>query len=856
MSNTVANKKTEKKTITICLAGNPNSGKTTIFNALTGLNQKVGNYSGVTVEKKQGGFTYNDNKINVIDLPGTYSLSAYSMEEIIARDFIITEKPDLVVDIVDSTNLERSLYLAVQLKELGIPLIIALNMSDMAEKQNLKFDVNQLETLFGAKFVKTIGTKKSSLEDLKKAIVSFSNEKTKFNNVEITHGDYVEKSIDMLSAKIKDVVSLDKLYPVKWLALKVLEQDEKVLEILDDVSQTDKQSILNIYNQEKEKIAKEYNEEPETVIAEGRYAFINGLLKECTISTLETRKSITDKIDKIILNRVLGLPIFLLIMYGIFYVSVDLASPLIDYVDGLFGSLGEAVKAGMGEGILRDLITEGIIGGVGGVMVFVPQILILFLCISILEGTGYLARAAFVIDKLMHKVGLHGKSFIPMLIGFGCTVPAIMATRTLENENDRKTTMLASTFMSCGARLPVYVLITGALFSARVASSVIFAIYLIGIAVGILTAKLLKKFVYKSQAAPLVMELPPYRVPTLNNVIRHMGEKAWMYLKRAGTIILGVAIVFWFLTSFPKISEKQEAVFTNKITNVKNTYNDKFFSIYQKFDTSAETKTEKTDFSKAVEANQNYKSTFLKIDKVNKDFKNAVKKGKLSDNSAAYKTLAAKRDEKLHVIKQENPVYYNAVVEYLKLKSAKKETIAGINLEKVSFEKRNSFAGRIGNFIAPVFAPMGVDDWKIGISLIAGFAAKEVFVGTLGTVYAVGEEEDEESVSLRQRILKDPLFLSRKPISKDLVAKTGGKYHLINDKSKKVVLVNGKFYRPNLLVAFALMIFVLLYLPCMAVVGVYVKEAGWKSTWFMLAYTTVVAWGISTLVYQIGRLFT
>ena len=467
----------DKRVITVCLMGNPNSGKTTIFNNLTGSRQRVGNYPGVTVEKVEGWCEHRGVRIRFVDLPGTYSLNAYSIDQIIARDYIIENNPDIVIDVVDASNIERNLYLATQLKELEVPLVIALNMSDMLEKKGQFIDLEKLSWLFGAKFIKTIGHKKEGMDDLLDLVIDIVEGKKEIKHSSIQYGSEVEEEIEKIVPIINNL-PLDEIGKNRWIAVKLLENDENVIKkITDNGADSDLKLLMSAVKSRKH-LKTVYGRSCDSIITDERYGFINGALKESAERIRPSKIAVSDSIDNIILNRVLGLPIFAIIMFLIFFVSVDLSAPLIDFVESIFTSLSDFAKANIPKGNLQSLITDGIIGGVGGVMTFVPQIMIMFLCIALMEATGYMSRAAFVIDRLMHKLGLHGKSFIPMLIGFGCNVPGLMAARTLENRKDRLTTMLATTFMSCGARFPVYLLITGALFSRRYGSWVIFSIYI------------------------------------------------------------------------------------------------------------------------------------------------------------------------------------------------------------------------------------------------------------------------------------------------------------------------------------------------------------------------------------------
>ncbi|MCX7966528.1 MAG: ferrous iron transport protein B, partial [Syntrophorhabdaceae bacterium] len=543
------------KSITIALAGNPNSGKTTIFNRLTGAHQHVGNYPGVTVEIRQGQFKHNDFEIKVVDLPGIYSLTAYSPDEVLARDFIIEEKPDMVVNIIDSSNLERNLYLTVQLMEMDVPLILVFNMSDEAYKKGYKFDMEKFSYFFDAPIVETVGHRGYGIEALKDVIVDNASKGYKNKNARfLVYGDELEKEIERLKNIIEKSLYFNK-YNTRWLAIKVLENDIDIIKKLDSpdiVIQKEKSTI---------RIEGLFREPPEIVIAEKRYGFISGICQRAVRSTIDKVHSISDKIDKIVINRFLGLPIFFGIMYLVFLLTFTIGEFPIEFIESFFKWL-KVIIGGLwaphSESPLKSLLTDGVIGGVGSVLVFLPNILFLFFAISILEDTGYMARAAFIMDRLMKKIGLHGKSFIPMLIGFGCSVPAIMATRTLENKKDRLITMLVIPLMSCGARLPVYTLIIPAFFPEKLYAPMLWIIYITGIALAVIIAKLLSVTVFKGEPATFIMELPPYRMPTLKSILIHIWQRCWLYLKRAGTIILGISIILWLISSFPGISEERK----------------------------------------------------------------------------------------------------------------------------------------------------------------------------------------------------------------------------------------------------------------------------------------------------------
>ncbi len=558
--------------IVVALAGNPNSGKTTIFNNLTGSRQHVGNYPGVTVERKEGNIRYDGHEIVFVDLPGTYSLTAYSAEELVARNFIVDEKPDVVVDIIDSSNLERNLYLTVQLMETGASLVLAFNMSDEARTRGYEFDLERFSRFFNAPVVRTVGHKGEGMDELMKQIVTVAlQEKEPRDTPSVNYGEELEEEIGKMIRLLDEEPLLAEKYGARWLSVKLLENDRDVLK---KVSSDAVRAQLAKSSSHVEGIL---GEGPETIIASSRYGFISGACQEAVHSTVEVLHTISDRIDTVITNRVLGIPIFLGLMYLVFYLTFTLGDPPMGWIEGLFGWLGGKIGALWPEGsesLLRSLIVDGIIGGVGGVIVFLPNILLLFFAIAILEDSGYMARAAFIMDKLMHRIGLHGKSFIPMLIGFGCSVPAIMATRMLENRRDRLVTMLVVPLMSCGARLPIYALIIPAFFPQAWNAPMLWIIYVIGILLAVLSAKALRSTIFKGESVPFVMELPPYRLPTLRGVLTHMWQRGWLYLKKAGTIILGISVLLWALTTFPGLPEEQAERFEKEKQTVEASVTD------------------------------------------------------------------------------------------------------------------------------------------------------------------------------------------------------------------------------------------------------------------------------------------
>lgn len=545
-----------KKTIKVAVAGNPNSGKTTIFNSLTGTRQHVGNYPGVTVDKKEGVCNHNGYEIQLVDLPGTYSLTAFSIEEVVARNYIVDEHPDVVVDIVDSSNLERNLYLATQLVEMNVPLVLAFNMADIAESRGIVFDDKLLSRFFNAPIVHVIGKKGKGLDKLLDVIIETANKPKPENDAIVYYGEEVEEELVKIESLLDKEHHLAEKYGSRWLALKLLEQDKEII----DKGHTPE--VLEAVTKSVHHLAKVTGDEPEILVADRRYGFISGACQESVKDTVELRHTVSDMADMLILNRVLAFPIFAILMYAVFKLTFTLGDPLMGMIEGMFEWLSGAITGlwPVGtESAIQSLVVDGIIGGVGGVIVFVPNIMLLFLAIAILEDSGYMARAAFIMDRIMHKIGLHGKSFIPMLIGFGCSVPAMMGTRVLENRRSRLTTIMVIPLMSCGARLPIYVLLIPAFFAPKWHGLVMWSMYMIGIALAILCAKVLRKTLFKGETLPFVMELPPYRMPTIRGVLIHMWDRSWMYLKKAGTVLLGISIILWAATTYPKLPQDQLA---------------------------------------------------------------------------------------------------------------------------------------------------------------------------------------------------------------------------------------------------------------------------------------------------------
>ena len=791
--------------VNIALAGNPNCGKTSIFNFLTGSNQKVGNWGGVTVEKKEGSIEIEGMTFNFVDLPGIYSLSPYSIEEVISRNYITDEAPDIVINVVDAANIERNLYLTAQLLELGAPVMIALNMADVANQRGIRIDTEILSQLLGVPVIETIGRKGEGTEDLKSAILKFIRKKEVIKrHSQINYGKELESIISSLEgvifsqesrgsqlqsiSGIDDFVSqVPKLknfvlpsakpyeevahtkgkWDARWLVLRLLEEDEELISSLKRMGFEN--SLFNGFiSQFRTRVEDIYEDDIETILSERIYAFVKGICKEAVNTSSRISITLTDKIDNVLTHPLFGLPLFGLIMYLMFQTTFSLGEYPMGWLESLFGFIGSGLTDVLpADSLLADLLVNGVIEGVGGVIVFLPNIVLLFLFVAIFEDSGYMARVAFLMDRLMHGIGLHGKSFISLLTGFGCNVPGVMAARTLENEKDRLITILINPFMSCGARLPVYIIFCGAFFP-EIAGGVIFAIYIIGIAVAIISGKILRLTVLKGESAPFVMELPPYRLPTARSLILHMWERASLFLTKAGTIVLSGVIMIWALNAFPR------------------------------------TTTENPEYDRKIAA-------------VGKDF--SLKKDSLKTSyEVVLKQKSESYDDELIPFEKssgflEMTDYFNRETSYLQ--QAESEQIKKLHIARKTERIKQSYAGRIGAVIEPLIRPFGFD-WRIAISLIPGFVAKEIVVGSLGVLFQVGEEEGEESTGLQEALRTSGAFTPFKAV--------------------------------------LFMIFTLLYVPCLASVATIKRETNsWKWPLFSIFYSVTVAWLVTFVAMTIGK---
>ena len=779
--------------IQVALAGNPNCGKTSIFNNMTGSRQHVGNYAGVTVEKKVGETKIDGHDIEIIDLPGTYSLTARSLDELAARNVIINENPELIANVVDASNLERNLYLTAQLIELEQPLLLVLNMVDVAKEMGLKFNNKKLEELTGSTVVETIGRVNKGTEDALRGIVKVSKER-KIPNVRVNYGEVLEPAIAELEA---EVAKLDTgRYPHRWVAIKLLEQDT---DILEKVQELDKSGVVL---SKAEALRTELNKsvDMDIVFQEYRHRFavevFNGVLEVVP----EHKDTKSDNIDKILTNRWLGIPIFLCIMWVMFYLVINIAEYPKGWLESAFKLLTDFIGANLEDGLLKSLLNDGIIGGVGAVISFIPHIVLLFVSISFLEDTGYMARAAFVIDRVMRGVGLHGKSFIPMLLGFGCNVPSIMGARILDNPRDRMITILVSPFMSCSARLPVYTLLASAFFPPEDAPTILLGIYTLGIVVAVVTAKVLRTYVFKGEAEPFVMEMPPYHMPTLRSVGIHMWERSVMYLKKAGTFILAASILIWFLTSFP-----QDVEYSQDYDAAREQVTMTHAQMADEILVNAMLVTEEQQ----AEAND-ILGQMLALDEEHKDDPPAEEEEATAEE--ATQEEATEEPAYFEELKAEElyPVAWALYVNH----KAEEDEIKELDLQQGKEKIEQSYAAELGRFIQPVMEPLGFN-WRVNIAVIAAVAAKEVMVSTLGTIYAI-EASDADSKSLEEFLSTDPDF--------------------------------------NPAIGLGLMVFALLYLPCLATMAVLKRETdSWK--WFgaVFAYTSILAWVGAYLAVHIGR---
>ena len=735
----------KRRTINVALVGNPNCGKTSLFNFASGAHERVGNYSGVTVDAKEGRASFEGYEFHLVDLPGTYSLSAYSSEEMYVRHQILDKTPDIIINVIDASNLERNLYLTTQLVDMDLRMVCAPNMFDEFESRGDTLDYQKLGQLFGVPMIPTVFRTGRGVDLLFHIIINMyegvdfldregninpevakdlqnwhkryekSNDtdhledfahgtrprRNIFRHIHVNHGKYIEQAIDDIRETLRDNEQLNSKYSTRYLAIKLLENDANITALTRTLPNA--QAVSSAVARGEQLIKEETKEDCETAIMDAKYGFIHGALQEAGFAEGKKQDTyqMTHFLDAIITHKYLGFPLFFLFLYIMFQATFSIGQYPMDWIDAGVAALGDWVSRSMPDGPVKAMLVDGVIGGVGAVIVFLPQILILYFFISFMEDSGYMARAAFIMDKLMHKMGLHGKSFIPLIMGFGCNVPAIMATRTIESRRSRLITMLVLPMMSCSARLPIYIMITGTFFVLQYRSIIMLSLYAIGILMAVIISRLFSKYVIKGEDTPFVMELPPYRFPTSKAILRHTWEKGKQYLKKMGGIILVASIIVWALGYFP--------------------HNDQL------------------------------------------------------DNQA---------------------------------------------------QQEQSYIGRIGKAIEPVFRPQGFD-WKLDVGLLAGVGAKEIVASTMGVLYSndssVAESNDTDNdtakyTRLRRQMLSDGI---------------------------------------TPLAAYSYLLFVLLYFPCVATIAAIKNESGsWKWALFGALYTTALAWIVSAAIYQVGQLFS
>ncbi len=742
----------KRRTINVALVGNPNCGKTSLFNFASGAHERVGNYSGVTVDAKEGHASFEGYEFNIVDLPGTYSLTAYTPEEMYVRRQIIDKTPDIIINVIDASNLERNLYLTTQLIDMNVRMVCALNMYDELEKRGDTLDREVLSNLLGVPMVPTVFKTGAGVKSLFHVIINmyegldfvdekgnidpeiagdirkwhdqlpldtvddhhledFASEHPKNNvarHIHINHGQYVEKAIDAVKALIQPNTQVRYKYSTRYLAIKLLENDEEAIKVVSELPNA--KEIMAAKEKACQDIKDDVQTDSETAIMDAKYGFIRGALSEAgyKMGNAPGAYAITHKIDAVVTNKWIGLPLFFVMLFLVFQITFSLGQYPMDWIDAGVAALGDLCGELLPDGPVKDMIVDGCIGGVGAVIVFLPQILILYFFIALMEDSGYMARAAFIMDKFMHKMGLHGKSFIPLMMGFGCNVPAIMSTRTIESRRSRLVTMLVVPMMSCSARLPIYIMIVGTFFAVQYQSLVLLSLYALGIVMAIVMSKVFCKFLIKDEDTPFVMELPPYRFPTAKALARHTWERGKQYLKKMGGIILVASIVVWVLSYFPHNEE--------------------------------------------------------------------------------------------------------------------------LNRQE---QQEQSYIGRLGQIVEPVFRPQGFS-WKQDVGIISGIGAKEIVASTLGVLYT-----DDESFA------DDDSFEAVEEAEEEGAS---SKYAVLRAKMESE--------GANAASAYAFLVFVLLYFPCLATIAAIKGETGsWKWAIFTCVYTTALAWVVSFVVYQIGCLF-
>jgi ferrous iron transport protein B len=781
------------KKITIALSGNPNCGKTTVFNALTGARQHIANYPGVTVEKKFGKVLHKGHEIEVVDLPGTYSLTAYSLEEIVARDFLISERPDVVIDIVDASNLDRNLYLAVQFKELGVPMIVALNMMDIATSRNIIIDHELLATLMGIPVVPTVARIRKGLEELLDKVLEVTRRERDWEPLSISYGSDIDEGLIEIKAVLEEEGGYDRKYNPRWLALKYMEGDAQILEIIHRSSRI-RARIEPIRDRVAKHIQGTLEDEPEGIVADHRYGFITGITKRTVKHKIESRLSMSDKIDRILTNRVLGPAVMLLILYGIFEITFRTSEIPVALLEGLFEWMKGMLTLIISEGRLQSLLVSGVIDGVGGVLGFVPLIMVMFFFIAIMEDLGYMARVAYMLDRVLRWFGLHGNSVMALLISGGisggCAVPGVMATRTLRDPKERVATLLVVPFMNCGAKLPVFGMLIAAFFSNNRAG-MLFFLTLLSWAFALLAAKFLRSTVLRGEKTPFVMELPPYRIPTLQGLFIHTWERTWQYVKKAGTVILAISIILWAVMTFPSLSEDRQMYYEEQRAQIQSE-----FMASPPQNSMIQDKEDLTRFLQfRSKPKPSLKGNDSRIGTVSEDM---VRLSEAVDALEERNKLEGSGERLL-----------KAAEAYISFR----EAVADVNRREKAEAMRQTVAGRIGVFLEGVTRYIGFD-YKTNIALLGGFAAKEIVLSALGTAYSLGDISTEDGGSLQERLRTAPGW--------------------------------------NPLVAFTLIVFVMLYVPCFVTVISISKESSWRWALFSVFFNLIAAYTTSFVIFRAG----
>lgn len=726
-----AGRQSGDRPLRIALAGNPNCGKTTVFNAYTGARQHVGNYPGVTVDRKEGPVRHGQENVTLVDLPGTYSLTAYSQEEIVARAELASGNVQAVINVVDASALERNLLLTVQMLEMGLPVVLACNMMDEARKAGIHIDIDRLSHMLGIPVVSTVARNGEGLKEAMSEAVRLAKAGER-HVLEVNYGADVNEGIMAMQAIIEREKLLPK-YAARWIAVKLMEGDPELRQELRAANATAAQEMEGICRRVADHIRTGHNVSMESHITDARYGFIRGLLRDGVIrqDAGKDRLALSDKLDKVLTNAFFGPLIMLVVLYAVFQITIEIGAYPQGWVEDACGALGELFAGIIPEGDLQSLVVDGIIGGVGGVLSFAPLIVIMFALIAFMEDSGYMARIAYMMDRVFRAFGLHGASVMPYVISGGiaggCAIPGAMATRTLRSPKEKLATLLTLPYMSCGAKLPVFLLLAAAFFGSQ-APTVMVLIMLSGWVFALLVARLLRSTIIRGEATPFVMELPPYRLPTLFSVLMHCWERTWMYVKKAGTVILAISIIIWAGLTYPKLSDEETAAFDARI-----------------------------------------------------------------------EALNAQRE---------------ALPEGDAARAALEEQVTRLEEEKGAAELAHSFAGRLGKLIEPVTAPAGFE-WRTDIALLAGIAAKEAVVSTLGTAYSLGDVDPEDATPLESLLQATPGW------------------------SKATAL--------------SLMLFVLLYSPCFVSLVVIQREAGgWRWLFFSLFFNTALAYVVAVAAYQIG----